>query len=207
MAERPLRLKWADSTGISMQRSAFIPALRRPLPRSFRYLRAAQFWVLALVAAAVLLVLALQWRATAQAEIQAQISTEKPVAARPPQPEHVSGASARPGRSPEIIGPARAAGAVDGCHRRRRRTRVAEAPICATRHHAHGRSAYGAPSRNRERRVARRRRGRPSRRHDGRRRPGRSRLAAFRRIHRGIAASNGQRCASAASRTCADIDV
>jgi hypothetical protein len=88
-----------------MQRSAFIPALRRPRPRSFRYLRVAEFSVLALVAGAVLLVLALQWRATAKAEVQAQIASEKPVVARPPQPEHVSGASTRPDADRKSLGP------------------------------------------------------------------------------------------------------
>jgi hypothetical protein len=91
-----------------MHRPAFVPALRRPLPRSFRYLRTAQFWVVAfaLVAAAALLVLPLQWRATAQAEVQAQISTERPVAARSPQPEYGSGgASARPDADRKLLGP------------------------------------------------------------------------------------------------------
>ncbi len=146
-----------------MQRSAFIPALRRPLPRSFRYLRAAQFWVLALVAAAVLLVLALQWRATANAEVQAQISTEKPVAARPPQPEHVSGASTRPDAGRKSLGPLGPQAPLTAVTAAYGEPASQKHQFALLRHHAHGRSAHGAPSRNRERRVARRRRGRPSR--------------------------------------------
>jgi hypothetical protein len=96
LPERPSRLTWAEAMGTSMQRSAFIPASRRPPPRPFRYLEAGRFWVLALVVAAGLLVLALQWRAPAHAEVGAQISSEQPAAALPPQPEHGSGgASAR----------------------------------------------------------------------------------------------------------------
>jgi hypothetical protein len=106
LRERPLRVKWAGSTGASMQRSALIPALRRPIPRSFRSLAAGRFGVLALVAAAGLLVLAVQWRATAGAKVQAQISAENPVAARPPQADYGSGgAPARPEEGQKSSGP------------------------------------------------------------------------------------------------------
>jgi hypothetical protein len=106
LPERPSRLKWADATGTSMQRSAFSPASRRPIPRPFRYLEAGRFWVLALVVAAGLLVLALQWRAPAHAKVRAQISSEQPVAARPPQPEYGSGgASARSDAGRKSLGP------------------------------------------------------------------------------------------------------
>ena len=88
-----------------MQRSAFIPESRRPPPRPFRYLEAGRFWVLALVVAAGFLVLALQWRAPAHAEVRAQISTEQPVAALPPKPEYGSGGtSARPDAGRKSLG-------------------------------------------------------------------------------------------------------
>ena len=106
LPERPSRLKWADATGTSMQRSAFIPESRRPIPRPFRYLEAGRFWVLALVVAAGLLVLALQWRAPAHAQVHAQFATEQQIAARAPQPEYGSGgASARPDAGRNSLSP------------------------------------------------------------------------------------------------------
>jgi hypothetical protein len=62
--------------------------------------------VLALVVAAGLLALAVQWRATAGAKVQAQISAQNSVAARPPQADYGSGgAPARPDEGQKSLGP------------------------------------------------------------------------------------------------------
>jgi hypothetical protein len=94
----PSRLEWVDEAGTSLQRLAFMLVSRRPMRRSLGCWGVERFWVLASVAAAGLLVSALQWQPAAQAEAPAQISTDNLVGARSPQPQNRSDlASVRPG--------------------------------------------------------------------------------------------------------------